>query len=582
MLSKLVFVTAAATLLLPSAAEACCGPSFTGKQLAALGVVAVILSPVLIPYGIIHGSVVLGASAVRGIKEKLSADRQGSEATQKQTAYWRERSNSAQVKEFFEKADKDPTPNSLFTCGLHFMLAGDVCGARMYLRRAIELARKDENWERDEKLLLFVIFATYNLGLAKFKSQRYDQALVHFQEAHQLITKHFGVFDRDAKTTQLDDAVLDAAEIEREMSWARLHRALYDVDDFLNANGENDDSLRAKDLNQAVSELQAQAATFAKNVNDASATNDAISDKYIAQLRAAVGLFYQKANEHCYWWGVERPETEDDADGNKLRQRLVADQDARAKVFSEQVIPAFQSIISAVEDSGLGKRQMDLQDFRYVAGWAHYYLARSYYVVHDKSAARNQLSLCECFLDKSDIAFDPSEVENYITSLQNFSGEVKTQLGPSYMEFIANAALPVHYATTDLSNLTSQAQPHLWEAKKMHRPTTCAKCMKWLSGKDKDEAFICTCCGYRAHKSCKEALGDDAPCLARSGEAILAGHQHVLRKKTLHRITFCTFCTRLIKNPANALKCESCSSVVVHADSCAPQMRNVIIAEEGK
>jgi tetratricopeptide (TPR) repeat protein len=562
MLSKLVLVSAAATLILPSTSDACMQMCLTKRHLAAIGAICVVLSPILIPVSIGYGAIKLAVEVKDAAKDAMNPHESGTSVATENTEFWRTRSETAQLKEYFAKADKEPTPSNLFTCGLHFLMADDLSAARMYFRRSIELAKQDPNWEKDMKTLPIVALALYQAGLVKMRVHLFDQALDHFQEAYNIITKNFGTFDESK--VSVEDNVLDANEIVREMSWARLHRALYEIDEYFNSGGI-DASLRANDLAVAVDELVAQAAAVS-SIDDATASKDQLELKYTSLLRGAIAVFYQNANEHSYHWGISRPEPKDVDEARKI---AVEDQAARSKAFLENVIPAFEKIIYALVDRGIGSK-LNSGDNDSFVGWSHYYLTRCNFVLLNKSVALNHFNQAKRRLGANDVTFNPSHCDPYLDRYNSHTAEDREIEGPFDLSGLASVALGPHSIWT--AQKASGTEPHLWEKKTMHRPCVCSTCFKIMGFGT--PGYICTCCGYRAHEDCKKQI-EEAPCLARNDLSRMDNHQHILRNKTCHRPHWCSFCQKVVLK--NALQCEACS-IIVH-EGCSTRMRNVIIAE---
>ncbi len=160
MLSKLTLFTFATLLLLFAAANVhACGMSGVGggssdAALVGMAIGALITLPVWLPLLIIHKGVKLTGKAISKGVDKISTAIASPPAPTRNRDFWRKRIQSEELKEYFLKTEKDPNVSNLLACALHFELAEDWTSARNFLRRSLEAAKKDPNWETNAQVLL--------------------------------------------------------------------------------------------------------------------------------------------------------------------------------------------------------------------------------------------------------------------------------------------------------------------------------------------------------------------------------------------------------------------------------------------
>ena len=118
--------------------------------------------------------------------------------------------------------------------------------------------------------------------------------------------------------------------------------------------------------------------------------------------------------------------------------------------------------------------------------------------------------------------------------------------------------------------------PHTWERKSFHRPSFCGKCQKLVTlaqNYAKDKPYACTSCNYRCHAECHSQLAD-AMCPNRHSAEEKAGHQHIMRPRTLHSPHSCGLCGDFCWS-TKVMSCESCG-LIVHKD-CVAKLTNAVV-----
>jgi hypothetical protein len=551
MLSKLIFAASAATLLLPSTVSAC-GMSGGGGGGADLLLLALFL-----PVFGVWAAADAAAAKVKSIKDHIRDNKKKRDDAKARGAK-PDTTVSTELQQLFTKTEKEPTPSNLLACGLHFAMVEDYNNARMYLRRAIALAKENPEWEKDMKTLPIVAYAEYQSGLLKMRIQLYAQALHHFEEAYEIIGNKLGSSRKNNKA-QKNVEPLTAEQVAAQLAWAKLHVAIYSGDSY---QGDNRGARRLQDLNQAADSLEKLAAAVPE---------DSAGEKLEAECRAAIARFYQLAEKYSYRWGMtmqQRATTEG--------RSLVLEN--KTEPFKTEILPRFQHIIDKAT-SLHEKKQLDDDDTAELLGWSHYYAARCNYAIRNLKVARAHAAECKKFLPPNELKLSFEHVnESYKSAIEQPAHDKST--AEYDLQAFYDLVLSPH--TNVRPDDASGTQGHSWKQRTFHRPSWCAysKCQSpFITLEDmKVGTWICEHCGGRYHQKCKEACAESA-CIAVNEASQMEAHQHIMRKKTLFSPTWCSApgCTApLIKNMFGAHSCETCE-ITTHSE-CASKLKNAVVA----
>jgi tetratricopeptide (TPR) repeat protein len=575
MLSTLLLASSAATLLAASNPSRSCGMSGPGSGLAMgglaiAGVLGAVTSPIWGPVYLVGKGI---GMAIDAIDQTAHPSEAGSALTVKDVD-WKKRNETVELKKFFAEAEKNPTPTNLFAAGLQFFVAEDFAAADNYFRRASELVKKNPNYLQDKTLLSVLALSENQRGNLKMQQQRFNNAVEHFQEAYDIITKHLegskASNDDDEKkaahnNNETSSNILSADSVGDSLAYAKLHAAVYS--DSCWAWGS--DEVKAAVLVSRTNNLNEAVSFFTERADRLQSAPETVA-KYETLLKAAIAVFYKYAEEVSYRW--KNPEA-------LFYTKTVAEIKALfptwQQTFRENVLPRFEKVLSFLEKLPNKKNASHSGE---LLGWCGYYLSRIYFLLGDDKKAKSILAKCGLLLPADELERQEFP-ESCPIALEKLEKGVE-QDEPGYYtnyENLAREALRPHALPPQAES--SEQLGHDWKQHFFKVPTFCSVCSEFINLEENSEAFRCEYCYKGAHKHCREKIGDSAPCAKRSQpkEGATNQHQHVLTKTNLHKPTFCSSCSKFIVNPFGAYKCSLCFIVV--DKSCAQEMKNAVISD---
>ncbi len=587
-LSQIAIAGAALALLAPSAAKACGGGGWTlsNKDLGIIAIATVTL-PIWIGPALAYGVTVV---VVDGVKKGVDSAKDAV----RPVAYNSSLTNDAQprkmtaeeMRPFFDEAEKNPNQVNLFRIGVHLAIAGDLATARRYLRRSIEIAKKQhpDTWESDPQVVSILALANQQMGDIQMRYRIFDEALSFYLETKRLLDnlqqgakKQVAAAaddnEKNATAAGESSSLLSESSVNHNVAWALLHKALYVMPNKINAEMEK------ASIFQALS----QAAEMLKKTRGASL------DYELHYCIAEFYTFTQHFEETCPD-KKQGPENKGDADNSEVYDYVQHDftkpwyKEFVPKFvaeFNEKITPLFSSFLAKLSPTASSPK--DPQILLWLIA-SHYY-ARCLFVAGGKentSEARELNRTVFEVVDEGNTGADKSLAiilhDASMWGRREFDEyEANYDLTQCAFLRVQAAVAPLPLSPSD--TVSCGTVPHEWIAHTCLRPTWCRSCMKFISFSENQEGcFKCTHCDMRVHKQCKEHLGKDAMCPVASDVQNMADHIHVMKKQTLHHPTWCSKCNDLIKNPFGAFACQSCSTVV-HAD-CLEKMSNALVSEK--